>query len=427
MKRIMRASQVDLPDDDEEDCIPNFEAEEMEPDRGIQSPISALSQDVLNMSTNSTDGLTVATKPSTDHSNTHASAELQMPSATENILNKLTEERKNSNGYASPAEPPNDDVTRTEHRPVFKAERVCRLAIQINCADFLNDTLLFGTDDRLYAFETKQADARLVSLSNRRYCQIDSIPQLDIIISRSGKYDVVSVHDTSSLLKLTRTKFETETKLRKLKETKGCSFYCTTQLPNSVYISICMDKSVMIMKYAPHPYNRFMKVKDFPVDSQPTMMEIIETSMGDIKLLVDFQYGFKLFDFHTSTVEVVSPPNTTPEMLGIPVKGIRIGDLYAMCYRKMGYIQPSHKPLLNWRYPLTFAAKIGDEYLLAGSNSIVDVIHTNTGKIVHVFETKKEKIRSLCHLVSRSNQVYLLAEEEKDGIKTVAIILIELC
>jgi hypothetical protein len=82
--------------------------------------------------------------------------------------------------------------------------------------------------------------------------------------------------------------------------------------------------------------------------------------------------------------------------------------------------------MLNWRNPLTFASRIGERYIVAGSTSVVDVIDSRSGRIVHVFETKKDKIRSLRMLVSRQNLLYLLAEEERDGVKTAAIIAVEL-
>ena len=115
---------------------------------------------------------------------------------------------------------------------VFKADRVCRLSIQINCADFLGDTLLFGTDDGLYSYESKgflifiEKDARLIPLSNRRYNQLDCIPELNLILSRSGKQNIVSLHDITQLTKFKRkTRFETETRLKKLRDTKGCISY----------------------------------------------------------------------------------------------------------------------------------------------------------------------------------------------------------
>lgn len=96
----------------------------------------------------------------------------------------------------------------------------------------------------------------------------------------------------------------------------------------------------------------------------------------------------------------------------------------------MGLLQvmdgSSSKSLLTWRNPLTFVAKIGPDFLVAGSISMVDVIDSHSGRIVHVFETKKDKIRSLRLLAGRGNQIYLLAEEERDGLKTVAIISVEL-
>jgi hypothetical protein len=56
---------------------------------------------------------------------------------------------------------------------------------------------------------------------------------------------------------------------------------------------------------------------------------------------------------------------------------------------------------------------------------VVDVIDAYSGRIVHVFETKKDKIKSLRLLVSRDNLLYLLAEEERDGVRTAAIIAVE--
>jgi hypothetical protein len=83
------------------------------------------------------------------------------------------------------------------------------------------------------------------------------------------------------------------------------------------------------------------------------------------------------------------------------------------------------KSILNWRHPLVFATRIKD-YLVAGGQSIVDVIDSATGKIVHVFETKRDKIRSLRLLVGRDHVLYLLAQEEREATKTVAVIMVEL-
>lgn len=75
---------------------------------------------------------------------------------------------------------------------------------------------------------------------------------------------------------------------------------------------------------------------------------------------------------------------------------------------------------------MTFATKISDIFLVVGSRSVVDVIDVRNGRIVHVFETRRDKIRALRMLVSRGGRVFLVAEEEREGVRTVAIICIVL-
>ncbi|KAL2918803.1 hypothetical protein HK105_201637 [Polyrhizophydium stewartii] len=318
-------------------------------------------------------------------------------------------------------------------RPTFKAERVCRLSIQVNCANYLGDTLLFGTDDGLYAFETKERDARLMTLSNRRYAQLDILEDLNLIVSRSGKYDVVSIHDITSITRFRkRSKFETETRLKKMKDTKGCDKYSITRTRTSVYLCVSMPRSVIVMKWAPHPFNKFMKLKEIPIDFRPTIMDICESRTGDILLYVNTATSFRICDFQNVTIEDVQTQGLALEQLGAPVKGVLLGESFVACYTNMALVQSLDNcreslSAITFRSPLTFAARIGEDYLVAGSTLVVDVINSLTGRIVHAFETKRDKIRSLSLLVARNTKLFLLAEEEKDGSRTAAIILIELC
>ena len=94
--------------------------------------------------------------------------------------------------------------------------------------------------------------------------------------------------------------------------------------------------------------------------------------------------------------------------------------LYALCVKLNDL-----KRLVILTHFYCIAARLSDDFLVAGSTTVVDVINSVTGKMVHVFETKKDKIRSLELLVARGNKLYLFAEEEKDGSRTAAVILIE--
>lgn len=62
-------------------------------------------------------------------------------------------------------------------------------------------------------------------------------------------------------------------------------------------------------------------------------MEILETKVGEVKLFINDGHGFKIFDFLNSTTEIITPLNTSPDLLGPPMKGIWLGKTFAMCYK----------------------------------------------------------------------------------------------
>jgi hypothetical protein len=89
----------------------------------------------------------------------------------------------------------------------FKAERKCRVGVPINCAEFwgsfssfkgsqtrpltnyeskTGDTLLLGTDEGLFAYDTDDKEAKMVPVSNRRYTQLAVVEELGILLSISG-------------------------------------------------------------------------------------------------------------------------------------------------------------------------------------------------------------------------------------------------
>jgi hypothetical protein len=95
----------------------------------------------------------------------------------------------------------------------------------------MGDILLLGLDEGLYAFESADPghpqNAKMIPLSLRRYVQLDYIEEIGgMLLSRSGKHDMICLHDTRDLDKnKMKKRFEAETKVKKLKESKDCDFY----------------------------------------------------------------------------------------------------------------------------------------------------------------------------------------------------------
>lgn len=63
--------------------------------------------------------------------------------------------------------------------------------------------------------------------------------------------------------------------------------------------------------------------------------------------------------------------------------------------------------------------------IVAGSLSNVDIWSLDSGRIVHIFETKKDRIKNISLLlVKNSCKLYLLANEEKDGQRLSSVIVV---
>lgn len=80
------------------------------------------------------------------------------------------------------------DESKPFRKPVFRAARLCRLPLKVNCADALGNTILFGTADGLYAYDIESNEGKVVPISGRRYEQINVVADWGFIVSRSGKY-----------------------------------------------------------------------------------------------------------------------------------------------------------------------------------------------------------------------------------------------
>jgi len=78
----------------------------------------------------------------------------------------------------------------------------------------------------------------------------------------------------------------------------------------------------------------------------------------------------------------------------------------------------------TWRHPLTFAGRLTNQLLVAGSQTVVDIWSIETGKIVHVVETKRDRTRSLNLLSCRDSKLHMTIDEEYEGVKKTSIIQI---
>ncbi|KAJ3344922.1 hypothetical protein HDU83_004600 [Entophlyctis luteolus] len=339
-------------------------------------------------------------------------------------------------------------------KPVFTATRLCRLGIHINCADCFGDFMLFGTNQGLFALNTLDLNSKLITLSTRKYSQLNYIEELGIMVSRSGKHNFVGIHDVSHLKKIVpKRRFEADTKYYKIKDTCGCSQYSLTSSLNFYHLAITVGTKIIIMRWAPFPFSKFMREQEVQLAFSPVTVELIERASNRIYAFAgsrrsDSEGGdgrFMSIDLMTGDMQRVRVPNARGdcggdgEELGACVRCISVLGKLVFCFEskavggEAGFVSPMGSPagpldipkLLNWRNDMTFAETLGSRFLVRGSNIAVDVIDITSGKIVHVFSTKMGKIRELTFLTTKRNKLYIQAVEEKDGARIASVICVE--
>lgn len=71
----------------------------------------------------------------------------------------------------------------------------------------------------------------------------------------------------------------------------------------------------------------------------------------------------------------------------------------------------------------TTSAAAGSTLFSVGSATTIDVWSLEMGKIVHIFETKRDRIKRLDFLlVKKGNHLVVVADEDKDGACTSSVI-----
>jgi len=323
----------------------------------------------------------------------------------------------------------------------FETSRVCRVNIPITCADFYQDLLLFGTENGLYSYPLNEQGGKLRLLSTRKYLQLNVIEEIGTIVSRSGnlpnlingwtgKYDVVSIHNLKSITNIKKPKkFETETKIKKLKETKGCYYYSITKIGNSVYLSVAKSNSILIMKYAPQPFNKFMKLKEINVDTHVTHMEVIEFDSKELQLCITSPTGFQIINLTSITCENINFDN--PDITGPSLRSVLFNDKIFYGYKNMAIVCPIEEvnkkiDSIKWKEPITYIEKLGNNHIVTGS-SCEALVYDSAGNIVHIFETKQNTDKKLSLLVSKNDQLYLSfnaqTKDEKGVLTTISTVL----
>lgn len=62
-------------------------------------------------------------------------------------------------------------------------------------------------------------------------------------------------------------------------------------------------------------------------------MNIVESSLGEIRLFVDYNAGIRMYDFQNSTIEEVNVPGIQADQMGEPINSILMNSSSVACYK----------------------------------------------------------------------------------------------
>lgn len=83
--------------------------------------------------------------------------------------------------------------------------------------------------------------------------------------------------------------------------------YYVGKIRDSIYLSVAMPSSVLVMKWAPQPFLKFMKLKEVGFDIPIDLIDIVEDQIKkEVKIFVGHEQGMKMIDLQTATAEDVT-------------------------------------------------------------------------------------------------------------------------
>lgn len=98
-----------------------------------------------------------------------------------------------------------------------------------------------------------------------------------------------------------------------------------------------MPHSIIIMKWAPQPFYRFMEVKELPITGV-TSIDVVEGDCNGrlaVKVFVGQEGRYKVLDIEEVQMEnLAAPPGVEENKVGRAVKGIVVGnENFVLCYQ----------------------------------------------------------------------------------------------
>lgn len=215
-------------------------------------------------------------------------------------------------------------------------------------------------------------------------------------------------------------------------------------------IAAYMPGTLIIMKWLSGA-NKIVKVKEICIDHPVIAMNFVvpEHPSALPWLCAGTSEGFQLIDIEACLSEMIDLEEFAPKggllytnssylPFGLPVAVYQIKSgadaPVGLCFERASVAislddsedRSDDRGPFKWRrFPLCFSAAFGEDLFVSGFESVLDIWSLSLGRIVHIFETKKNKLQSLKMLTCRKGTLFLQAREERDGAGLISLLVIQ--
>jgi len=252
-----------------------------------------------------------------------------------------------------------------------------------------------------------------------------------MMVSISGKTGSVAISDLSAVdFKKNSKKFESEAKIKKIKDSKGTIYFKIEKIGREIYLLIAKQSAILITKWAEHPFSKFMKVREITLEGEFLSMGLHPQSSKageQPRLYVSNKQGFQVIDLDGGTSTDVMVDQSIQAQKGAPINSLALqqGNVL-LCFEEYGYpVKPNGDPAgkpIKWRSPITASLPLGDTSLVTMcQDNCVDIWSANLFSLLHTFNNSN---RIFPLRLNKFNRVVFACVEDKNNQILTSIISI---
>lgn len=123
---------------------------------------------------------------------------------------------------------------------------------------------------------------------------------------------------------------------------------------HEIYVLISKPGAIVVMKWAWHPFNKFMQVKELAIDYEYRSMNLHEQPDGEVKLVLGVKNGFQMVELDGGVAT-----DLIVDEVGVGEKGLSVGSVslenggILLCFEDCGFPvthtgEPAGK-IVKWR------------------------------------------------------------------------------